>query len=91
MWGGESLNCLTLWYTNPSHACTKRLYQSRCGHRVRPGAGTPRPEGLSAEEEKEWDAMMNDPVLHDLFHGLGSSGALGGERPPEAPGTWHMR
>lgn len=49
-----------------------------------------RPEGLNAEEQEEWDAMMENPVIHDLFYGMGSSGQSGGERPETLPGTWYM-
>lgn len=48
-----------------------------------------RPDGLSPEEQKEWDAMMDNPVIHDLFYGMGSSGQSGGEKPESAPGTFH--
>lgn len=47
-----------------------------------------RPDGLNAEEQEEWDAMMENPVLHDLFYGMGSSGQSGGERPETAPGMY---
>lgn len=46
-----------------------------------------RPEGLNAEEQAEWDAMMENPVIHDLFYGMGSSGQSAGERPETMPGT----
>lgn len=46
-----------------------------------------RPDGLSVEEQKEWDAMMENPVVRDLFHGMGSSGQSEGERYRNAPGT----
>jgi len=46
-----------------------------------------RPDGLSVDEQKEWDAMMENPVVHDLFHGMGSSGRSEGERYATAPGT----
>lgn len=44
-----------------------------------------KPEGLSKEEEKEWNALMSDPAVYELFHGMGSSG-LSGEKPNNAPG-----
>lgn len=48
--------------------------------------GYRRPEGLNEEEQREWDAMMEDPTVHDLFYGMGSSGQSGAERPANAPG-----
>eukprot|EP00889_Picochlorum_renovo_P003251 jgi/Picre1/30281/NNA_005645.t1 len=44
-----------------------------------------RPDGLNEQEQREWDAMMEDPAVHDLFYGMGSSGQGGGERPANAP------
>ena len=46
-----------------------------------------RPEGLNVEEQGEWDEMMENPVIHDLFYGMGSSVQSGGERPETLPGT----
>jgi len=47
--------------------------------------GSPVPDGLSPEEAEEWSRMMKDPVIHDLFYGMGSSG-ISAERPNNIPG-----
>ena len=49
--------------------------------------GSPVPDGLSPEEAEEWARMMEDPVVHDLFYGMGSSGASV-EKPEGVPGMW---
>lgn len=45
----------------------------------------PVPEGLSPEEAEEWSRMMEDPVIHDLFYGMGSSG-VSTEKPESVSG-----
>lgn len=47
--------------------------------------GSPVPDGLSPEEAEEWSRMMEDPVVHDLFYGMGSSG-VSVEKPESVPG-----
>lgn len=70
-----------------SHFCRKASFSSGIFSKRDDQDFYERPEGLSPDEQVEWDAMMEDPVIHDLFYGMGSSGQSGGERPDTAPGT----
>lgn len=71
------------------HHCQGTLLPVSTHHETRVCRALPRdtrPEGLDEKEQREWDAMMEDPTVQDLLYGMGSSEQSGPERPANAPG-----